>query len=92
MGGAACVKQIINNGYRAASQSVEETLRDPAVRDVLLPAAKCDELLLVMVEIDRASYLGGKVPEGGLAGVIKTLVSEGVYTEDVWVLYAAPPE
>jgi len=86
MAKAAC-KIIINGGYIAASQSLEKILMHPLVRGVMIPEEYADQLIQRMADIDLAAYSGGKVPEGGLVGIMKELEEKGVFTPEIWWIY-----
>ena len=89
MAGQAC-KIIINGMLRSISQSLEEILRSPAVRDVMLSNKACDGLIQRMADIDIATYHGLTLPHGGLVGIIKELEAAGVFTDEVWKILARP--
>jgi hypothetical protein len=91
MAKAAC-KVIINNGLKAISTSLETILLHPLVRDKMLAAEKCDELIQCMADIDIATYQGRPIPHGGLIGIMKQLESAGVFTAEIWEVFAKPEE
>jgi len=88
--GPAC-KTIINNQTGALAKGLEEVLKSPLVRDVMLPAAECDKLLQEMVQIDLGYYSGGSQIHGGLRGILAELVARGVVTDEVWEVLQPPP-
>ena len=86
MAGAAC-KIIINQGIQGLSQSLERVLTSPLVRDKMLSASNCDELIQCLADIDIAAYQGLQVPHGGLRGVMLKLESAGVFTSEIWEIF-----
>lgn len=90
MAGAAC-KVIINNGSNALRQGLEKILMHPLVRDEMLSAHRCDELIQRMADNDLIAYNGGTITPGiSLGGIMEELQNEGVVTEEVWGIYAKP--
>lgn len=87
MAGAAC-KIIINNGYAAASRALEKILMHPLVRGPMIDVEHADRLIQRMADIDQAAFTGGKVPDGGLRGIMIELEEKGVLTEEVWTIYS----
>lgn len=87
MARAAC-KIIINGGYIAASQSLEKILMHPLVRGVMIDESHADSLIQRMADIDLAAYSGGTIPEGGLVSIMKELEECGVFTKEIWGIYA----
>lgn len=86
MAGAAC-KIIINNGYKALMSSLEQVVMSPLVRGPILPLEDCDIIIQKLADIDIAAYRGGKIPHGGLFGILKKLEEKGVVTTEVWEIY-----
>jgi len=56
----------------------------PLVRGVMIHEEHADQLIQRMADIDIAAYQGGKVPDGGLVGIMKELEEKGVLTAEIW--------
>lgn len=88
--GGAC-KIIINEMTRALSEALERILLADYVRDRLMPAGRCDELLQMLVEAELGFYQGTPVAAGlSPAQIVAELVERGVVTEEVWRVLAKP--
>lgn len=88
MAGAAC-KVIIDNMRQAVDQSLREVLLSPLVRDVMIPAEKCNTYLQRMVDLDLAAYRGtSPYSRDSLACICKDLERDKVFTREIWeILY-----
>lgn len=86
----AC-KIIINGMARALSESLEKILTSPLVRDEMIPAAKCDEMLDELSRIDLLCFNPATdTPPRTLLHIVNDLVECGAVTERIWEILARP--
>lgn len=90
MAGAAC-KVVINHGLAAATVAVERILIDPNVHGGRVPEKERGELIQRLADCDLALYSGGKMPAGGVAGIMVELEEKwGVLSPEIWEVFKRP--
>lgn len=87
MSGVRC-KIIIDGGFAAAQAALLEALRMDSTVEAL-GKEKHAELVQAMADWDIAHYHGGTI-KGGLAWVMEELEAAGVYSPDVFEIFARP--
>lgn len=87
MAGRAC-KTIINNMLAAIAKSLEEVVI--MERGDRLNEDVADRILQTLADIDIAAYRGGKMPKGGLQGVVEELIGFEIFTSEVWEILTPP--
>jgi len=89
MAGAAC-KIIINNGVGGLTKALEQILSSQLVRDTMLEASICDDLIDRLARVDLAAYNPERqeMPKGGLRGIVLELIDYEVLTEEVLEIYS----
>lgn len=90
MAGAAC-KIIIDNGFRALTESLERILIDPAVNGGRIPERERRDLIDELARIDTAAY-NGEAARMTLQDVMIRLEALEVLSPDVWKIYTPPRE
>lgn len=94
MAGSVC-KYILNNGVAALMQSLEKALTSPLVRNVMLPAQDCNDLIQALADFDVRTYTGidprrrsGCAAKcAGLRDVLGVLKERGVVTDEVFEVF-----
>jgi len=94
MAGSVC-KFILNNGVAGLSQSIERALVSPLVRNVMLPAQDCNDLIQALADFDVRTYTGvdpmrrsGCATEcSGLRDVLCVLRERGAITDEVFEVF-----
>lgn len=90
MAGRYC-KIILNGGFAAASAAVETVLLDlEKTGSELISERQCANLIQRLADIDLAAYHGAPPPPGGLVGIMKELVTAGVFTDEIWGIFTEP--
>ena len=89
MAGPAC-KVVIDHGLHAAMSAAERILIDPSVHMDRIPEEARMGLIQMLAEVAIAAYQGGRVPHGGVAGILVMLEQYGIVTAEVWSIFRRP--